>query len=69
MRYSSLMNTNKPYAGRMSSERVTEMMAHAGSGAAGVHADQKSRKKNAAGRTNRVGSRSAVKRAVIKDWQ
>ncbi|MGC0252672.1 hypothetical protein [Pseudactinotalea sp. Z1748] len=45
---------------------VAKRMAHRSSGAAGVHADQNARRQNAGGRTNRVGSRSAARRAAIR---
>jgi hypothetical protein len=35
------------------------------SGAAGVHSDQNTRRNAAGGRTNRVGSRSAARRAAV----
>lgn len=47
-------------------EVVAERAAHAGSGASGVHADQSTRRKGTV-RTNRVGSRSSLRRAVIAD--
>lgn len=48
---------------------VAERMAHRSSGAAGVHADQNARRVRAGGRTNRVGTRSAARRAAIRaDW-
>ena len=47
-------------------ESVTERAAHAASGAAGVHADQTTRRKGVA-RTNRVGSRSSLRRAAIEE--
>lgn len=37
------------------------------SGAAGAHADSKARNRRAAGRTNRVGSRSSARRAAVRD--
>ena len=49
-------------------DRVAERMAHLRSGAAGVHADQNARRFNAGGHTNRVGSRSAQRRAAVRDW-
>lgn len=56
------------YGSAMPRERVTERVAHAASGAAGKHADSNARR-NAPGtyRTNRVGSRSAQRRAAIAD--
>lgn len=47
---------------------VTERAAHRASGAAGVHDDQATRRSGTT-RTNRVGSRSALRRAVIDDDQ
>lgn len=52
----------------MPAEALAARMAHLRSGAAGVHADQKSRRKAAGGRTNRVGSRSAQRRASVRDF-
>lgn len=49
-------------------EAVTERMQHRSSGAAGVHADQDARRHRAGGRTNRIGSRGAAKRAAITDF-
>lgn len=46
---------------------VAERVAKYSSGAAGVHADQTTRKVRAAGRTNRVGSRRAQRRAAVDD--
>ena len=45
---------------------IADRMAHRSSGAAGVHADQQARRVAAGGRTNRVGSRSAARRAAIR---
>lgn len=39
------------------------------SGAAGVHADQNSRRARAAGRVNRVGTRRARTSAAVRDQQ
>lgn len=47
--------------------KVAPMVRHAASGAAGVHSDQKTRHFRAAGKTNRVNTRSAAKSAAIKD--
>lgn len=47
-------------------EVVTERASHASSGAAGVHADQSTRRKGTV-RTNRVGSRSSLRRAAVED--
>ncbi len=58
--------TPSPYAGKMTPAQVAEMMAHRGSGAAGVHADQRTRKAGT-GRTNRVSTRSAAKKQVISE--
>lgn len=55
-----------PYAGRMSAEMVSQMVAHAQSNAAGVHQDQRDAKRNGTGRTNRMGSRSAILREAIR---
>lgn len=62
------MAAKKPkYRGHaLPAEAVAERAAHAASGAAGVHADQSTRRKGVA-RTNRVGSRSSVLRAAIAD--
>jgi hypothetical protein len=49
-------------------ERTAERMAHLRSGAAGIHSDQYARNRHAAGRTNRVGSRSTARRAAVRDW-
>lgn len=57
--------TPSPYAGRMSGDEVTAMVAHRQSGAAGIHADQRTRR-TGTGRTNRVGSRSAARREAIR---
>lgn len=46
---------------------VAGRMKHRASGAAGVHADQNARRLRAGGRTNRVGSRSAQRRAAVAD--
>lgn len=46
-------------------ETVRQRHAHRSSGAAGVHADQKTRRVRA-GKRNRIGSRSAQKRSAIK---
>lgn len=46
---------------------VTERISLHASGAAGVHADSDTRRHRAGGRTNRVGSRSARRRAAISD--
>lgn len=48
-------------------EIVRRRVEFAASGAAGTHADQNARHRHGAGRTNRVGSRSAQLRAVLKD--
>lgn len=55
------------YAGRVSHDRVVEMVNHSASGAAGVHQDQNARRKGAGGKTNRVGSRSSAKKAAISE--
>lgn len=56
-----------PFAGiGDTAERTAERMAHLRSGAAGVHADQKTRATGTF-RTNRVGSRSAQRRAAVAD--
>lgn len=62
------MAKKKPtYRGHaLPAEAVTERAAHRASGAAGVHADQTTRRKGVA-RTNRVGSRSSLRRAAIED--
>lgn len=57
----------RPNATELPAETVAAMVRHAQSGASGVHDDQKTRKTNAGGRTNRVGSRSSAKTAAIKD--
>ena len=60
---------SKPsHAGSLPAERVSEMVMHAASGAAGIHEDQKAKQRAAAGKTNRVGSRSSAKRAVLSEW-
>lgn len=62
------MSARKPYRGYpMPEEALRQRRELARSGAAGVHADQNARKAGAAGRTNRVGSRSARKAAAIRD--
>ena len=50
-------------------ERTRQRMEHARSGAAGTHADQTTRRLAAAGRTNRIGSRSAQRRVAVNDWR
>lgn len=50
-----------------SAERTAERMAHFRSGAAGIHADQRTRKSGTY-RTNRVGSRSSQRRAAVRDF-
>lgn len=55
-----------PYVGSMPRAVVSQMVAHAASGAAGVHADQKMGRRSGTGRTNRVGSRSAARREAIR---
>lgn len=49
--------------------RVAEKMAHLRSGAAGVHADQNARVHRSAGRTNRIGSRSAQRASAVQDFR
>lgn len=49
----------------LATEIVHQRHAHRSSGAAGVHADQNSRRVRA-GRRNRIGSRSAQRRWAIK---
>lgn len=49
-----------------SAERTAERMAHLRSGAAGVHADQKT-KRSGTFRTNRQGSRRARVRSAVQD--
>lgn len=46
---------------------VSAMVRHSASGAAGVHSDQKTKRLQPAGKTNRVNTRSAAKSAAIKD--
>lgn len=46
---------------------VRERQLKYSSGAAGVHADQTTHRAAAAGRTNRVGSRSARRARVVAD--
>lgn len=46
-------------------ELVRQRVQFASSGAAGMHQDQKARK-HRAGQTNRIGSRSALLRAVLR---
>lgn len=46
-------------------ELVRQRVQFAASGASGMHADQKSRKQRT-GQTNRIGSRSARLRAVLR---
>lgn len=58
---------SNPYKGKMSREQVTEMVRHGQSGAAGVHADQRA-KRNGTGRTNRMGSRSAIRREAVRQY-
>lgn len=48
-------------------ERVAEREAHRRSGAAGVHADQKTRRLGVYA-TNRVGSRSAARSKAVADY-
>ena len=49
-------------------ELVRQRIEFAGSGAAGVHADQKARRHNT-GQTNRIGSRSSQRAAAIRNDQ
>lgn len=49
-------------------EQVAERMAHLRSGAAGAHVSSNLRRGTTAGRTNRVGSRSAQRNAAVRDW-
>ena len=51
----------------MSHEAVVERHNHRSSGAAGIHEDQKARKRGVF-KTNRVGSRSSARRAAIRDF-
>ena len=56
--------TQKPLIGRMSADQVADMVRHGLSGAAGVHSDQNT-KRLGVGKTNRMGSRLAVRREAI----
>lgn len=56
----------KPLTARMSSDEVADMVRHGQSGAAGIHTDQNT-KRLGVGKTNRVGSRSSVKREAIEN--
>lgn len=58
--------TYQPHA--LPAHAVAERRAHAASGAAGIHSDQKTRKLGTV-RRNRVGSRSALRRAAVRDDQ
>lgn len=42
-------------------------LARRSSGAAGAHSDSMARRRSAAGRTNRVGSRSSQRRTAVRD--
>lgn len=53
-------------ANALPSGLVAARMAHRRSGAAGVHADQQTRR-GGTFRTNRVGSRSSQQRAALRD--
>lgn len=55
------------FGGALPAEQVAQRMAHLRSGAAGIHADQRTRRTGLA-QTNRIGSRSAQRRAAVKDW-
>lgn len=58
----------KPSTGfKLPEELVSQRVDFASSGAAGVHADQNSRRHRAAGRTNRVGSRRNARRVAASD--
>ena len=50
-----------------SREEIAARVAFRASGAAGIHIDQKARKHAAAGRTNRIGSRSRRNRVAARD--
>lgn len=56
---------NRKHSFEHPGELTTRRMDFRASGASGVHIDQKARRNDAGGRTNRVGSRSAARRAAI----
>lgn len=59
-------NRKRDHRMALPNEVVAARLGIRSSGAAGVHSDQKARRRAAGGRTNRVGARSSARRAAIR---
>jgi hypothetical protein len=63
-----MANRKKTRSFALPDELVRQRIEFAGSGAAGVHSDQKARR-HSTGQTNRIGSRSSQRAAAIRNDQ